>query len=98
MRLPFFRVHRPLTWADRIRRARRHGFTEQDRKLAVQFTTCAVGEHIGHYSAEPTGDIPYDPQLFHLGVDFLHAIENHDPIAAQMVYEVIQDYFKATPT
>lgn len=60
-------------WEDRIDEAERRGlFTKEDQFLAEAFDTCRVGEHTG--GAEPV----FDCLLWHLGLEFLQAINEQD--------------------
>jgi hypothetical protein len=81
-------------WRERIIRARECGrFTDDDRRLAARWTTCAVGEQISHYPKliKLECGSPVDADLGQLGTTFFAAVLANDVARAEETLSRIED-------
>ncbi len=91
---PSEKGEQPDTWRERISRARECGrFTDDDRRRAARWTTCAVGEQIRHYPKLIKLDRgnPVDADLGQLGTAFFAAILANDVVKAEASLSQIED-------
>jgi hypothetical protein len=82
------------SWRERIARARDCGrFTDDDRRLAARWTTCAVGEQIRHYPRliKLEQGSPADADLGQLGTGFFAAVLANDVLRAETILGQIED-------
>ena len=81
------------TWQSRIDRARVNGFSVHDLQLAREYSTCAVGEHLGGNRSYATPE-SLNPVMYELSFKFYRAVLCDDAVTAQRVYNEIH----AVPT
>jgi hypothetical protein len=86
-------------WEARIEEARRRTrlglvawphFTAEERRLADDWRTCAVGEMRTRYG------VRLDRHLGRLGMAFYHAVARHDVEGAATIRQVIEEYALAS--
>ena len=85
-----------MNWDARLTRAEERGeFSPKDKRLAQQWTTCAVGENRGRYDESPSQmeATPRADGLDSLGCTFYGAISRDNIFAARAIYDRIQAWF-----
>ena len=84
-----------MTWLERLERAQTRGeFTAEDRRLAGDWNSCAVGEHLHAHASLTYGTgvellIPDDLSLFQLGVQFCAEVTHDQVEEAKTTYSRI---------
>lgn len=84
-------------WTTIIKRAeKRRGFTEDERHLATDFSTCAISDFKTQI-ATGIGLVPIDDKLESLGCDFLVQVDKNDVPGARKVYSRIEKRVETLP-
>ena len=82
------------SWRERVIRARERGrFTDEDRRQAARWSTCAVGEHVRCHPAliKLEYGLPVDVELGRLGTIFFAAVLGNDALRAEAALDRIDD-------
>ena len=82
------------SWRERVIRARERGrFTEEDRRQAARWSSCAVGEHVRHHPTLINLEYgcPVDVELGRLGTIVFAAVLGNDVPRAEAVLDRIDD-------
>src|SRR5437867_12347418 len=82
------------SWRERVSRARERGrFTEEDRRQAARWSSCAVGEHVRHHPTliKLEYGCPVDVELGRLGTIFFAAVLGHDAPRAEAALDRLDD-------
>ena len=86
----------PTTWGERLTRAKDRGyFSQQDLKLASDFTSCSIGEarqlrEEPPFKATRSQQLKADTALVDLGLKFYHAIRDQNIDKAIECHEIIR--------
>lgn len=86
--------HGCVTWRERLAEARSSGITNELLQLAVQWTTCAIGEQRRLHPQIVVCRIPACPSdniLWGLGVEFYAALKEMNVPKADMILDRIED-------
>lgn len=84
------------TWRQRLAAAQKRGkFTKNDKRLAMGFRQCAIGEkfHLQDMKEPPKAEVVLDrigPHAYDLGVEFYMAVGVNDIEHAMKTYARIQ--------
>jgi hypothetical protein len=82
------------SWRERVIRARERGqFTDEDRRQAARWSSCAVGEHVQHHPQllKLEYGCPVDVELGRLGTIVFAAVLGNDVPRAEAALDRIDD-------
>ena len=88
-----------MDWNKRLKRAEKRGeFTPVDKRLARDWTSCAVGENRGSYKeGKARWDDEAEPYALGLsvaGCNFYAAVSMNNVVRARVIYDRIQAWFR----
>lgn len=83
-------IHRPVSWIDRIARAKKSGrFTKEDVLLSRHWVTCACGQQEDAIPRREANGAPFDGELDELGMTFMyHVVDNNIEPAARTLASI----------
>src|SRR5207253_1464975 len=82
------------SWRERVIRAReRRRFTDDDRRQAARWSTCAVGEHVRSHLMliKLEYGLPVDVELGRLGTVFFAAVLGNDAPRAEAAMDIVME-------